>query len=67
MKTILSKLNQVASQIEKTSSKRIRIRAIVYLSQEELKLIQQGLEKIQGSGVLKLLEKIEKELGTFEE
>ena len=53
----------MASQIEKTSSKRIP----VYLSQEELKLIQQGLEKVQGSGVLRLLEKIEEELGTFED
>jgi cobalamin-dependent methionine synthase I len=63
MKNILSKLNELATKIEKTSSKRIP----VYLSQEELKLIKQGLDKVQGSGVLKLIERVEAELDTFEE
>jgi hypothetical protein len=63
MKNILSKLNELATQIEKTSSKRIP----VYLSQEELKLIKQGLDKVQGAGVLKLIERVEAELDTFEE
>jgi hypothetical protein len=62
-KSILSKLNELATQIEKTSSKRIP----VYLSQEELKLIKHGLDKVQGFSVLKLIEKIEEELDTFEE